>query len=219
MILWIVFGVRHDHPAAPDAVQSGRTPRSHPVWGAFTEIQATDSASFLGLDPGPGILGWVNRQAVRLGWVKAGQPMPWNKPTPALLNLGGHSLEWSMRNSANGSGWLYFWDPNAWGPNGTRLSVWSFAPVEVSVLESLEASHLGRDFYGQTSDEWPSIFGVRKKRQFAIEVSKGQVLLARHQADANAVYVLEFTQSSNATVRVTYLRIPTTATPVGGAAP
>ncbi|MBL9135690.1 MAG: hypothetical protein JNK85_07475 [Verrucomicrobiales bacterium] len=115
-----------------------------------------------------------------------------------------------MRNSDDGSGWLYFWDPN-----GTRSMVWSFAPIDVASLEALEASHFGGPFFDQAATPWPSVFGARTRGQSSIMVSKGQVLLARHQLDSNAIYALEFTESSNATVRVTYLRVPTPAPAVG----
>ncbi len=212
MILWMFIGDRRDSPATTKSSRPAGVHRSHPAWGAVTEIQAADGASIFGMDSGPGFLNWVNRQVVRLGWVKSGQPLPWARPSPGILSLGGHSLEWSMRNSDDGSGWLYFWDPN-----GTRSMVWSFAPVEVTALESLEPSHLEGPFYSQVSTGWPSIFGVRQRGQSAIQVSKGQVLLGRHQLDSNAVYALELTESSNAMVRVTYLRVP--VAPAGDVAP
>jgi hypothetical protein len=138
-------------------------------------------------------------------------------PTRELeyLQIGSSRLEWSLMNTKQKSGWLYFHRPES-----NVLSheyIWEFAPCARVNLADLTRADLGRAQFVRAhetnqiqaafnADFWVETVGPG----YVIPVREGQIVLARLISAPDTVYALKFKNQVGADswggIRIDYLQ-------------
>lgn len=132
----------------------------------------------------------------------------------SYLQVGEAKMEWSLMNSREKTGWLYFHSPE---PN---QAFWEFAPCRKSNLQDLSASDLEVEFVqkgdtGKIRNHFDCSFWLNKEGRSlsgrAIPVKEGQLLLARHKGNTNTIYAVQLVDQEGASdwgsIGVEYLTI------------
>lgn len=102
------------------------------------------------------------------------------------LDLEGNKLQWSR--AQPGSGYLYFEKVG-----GSRVPYWEFSPCDASRIEDLAGTYLKARFYGMyTSGRGNTKLGWNSLQ--SIQVSVGQILLARTADDPKTVFVIQIVE-------------------------
>jgi hypothetical protein len=111
------------------------------------------------------------------------------------LDIGLTEMEWSA------GGYLYFWKPE-----DMNLGVWEFAPSMRKELNDVSLEDVQCEFFGKGSPNGTNVFGAKWQGN-AIQVTEGEVVLARLAQKPKIVYALKIQEQNLEKVRVKILEI------------
>ena len=116
------------------------------------------------------------------------------------LRIGSSQIEWSLMNTKQKSGWLYFHQPES---NVSHVYIWEFAPCSRLNLSDVTRVDLGRAQFVRAhetnqiqaafnADFWVETNARLSVGGLAIPVREGQIVLARLMSAPQTIYALKF---------------------------